>query len=453
MSTTDTPRQQFEWKTWPEAERLVVEWIEAILARVEPAADFVGRLERATSTQALDWVDYILVGASSAPLAAVGYEKASLPVPDGLSVWRHPGAQLPNVLSAEDGPHAVALKCDRVADVLLANGLNREIVGRPGEPLRQATLWQDNDAELRVVERHGYAGYTPATWSPEQILLVRQAEETWRTRPRHFEDDAAGMAQTLELARRMVELIGPDCTASLAMSAERDYWQRRNRAGQVQKARQDALGFGWANHDHHTFRSSREHFYRLIEIFETFGFANRERFWAGAEAGWGAQVMEQPRAGLVVFADVDLAPQEVLIDFAHRPLPPRDELGTVGLWCGLHGESILAAGMHHLELQFSFDRLRDDLSAEGVGMMKPFSDMEHLRQAFTEGQIWPVDRRRVERLRKAGLVDAAQAERFIRDGAIGSHMEDLQRRYGFKGFNQKSVSDIIRATDPRTAGG
>jgi hypothetical protein len=36
-------------------------------------------------------------------------------------------------------------------------------------------------------------------------------------------------------------------------------------------------------------------------------------------------------------------------------------------------------------------------------------------------------------------------------GAIGSHLENLQRKGGFKGFNQKSVSVIIQATDPRGA--
>jgi hypothetical protein len=37
----------------------------------------------------------------------------------------------------------------------------------------------------------------------------------------------------------------------------------------------------------------------------------------------------------------------------------------------------------------------------------------------------------------------------LEEGAVGSHLENLQRRGGFKGFNQKSVSVIIEATDPR----
>ena len=47
------------------------------------------------------------------------------------------------------------------------------------------------------------------------------------------------------------------------------------------------------------------------------------------------------------------------------------------------------------------------------------------------------------------MITREQADGFLRDGAIGSHLENLQRKGGFKGFNQKSVSVIISATDPR----
>jgi hypothetical protein len=36
-------------------------------------------------------------------------------------------------------------------------------------------------------------------------------------------------------------------------------------------------------------------------------------------------------------------------------------------------------------------------------------------------------------------------------GAIGSHLENLERNDGYKGFNQTGVSDIIARTDPRKA--
>jgi hypothetical protein len=121
----------------------------------------------------------------------------------------------------------------------------------------------------------------------------------------------------------------------------------------------------------------------------------------------------------------------------------------VGLWVGLHGESFLEAGMHHLEARFDFERLREQLQTRGVNTMKPFSDFAFLRQAFTEGERWPVRRERAERLVDAGLLTPAQGEQFVREGALGSHLENLQRHGGFKGFNQKSVSVVIAATDPR----
>ena len=187
----------------------------------------------------------------------------------------------------------------------------------------------------------------------------------------------------------------------------------------------------------------------MIRFLLRLGFQKRERFYAGAEAGWGAQVCEQPVAGIVVFADVDLLPEETQIDFSTVKLAPAPRQGTVGLWTALHGESFLEAGLHHLEARFDFELLSQQLRAEGVETMKPFSDFAFLRQAFTEGERWPVRPERVERLRHACLITKEQSEKFLREGALGSHLENLQRRGGFKGFNQKSVSAIISATDPR----
>ncbi len=81
--------------------------------------------------------------------------------------------------------------------------------------------------------------------------------------------------------------------------------------------------------------------------------------------------------------------------------------------------------------------------------MKPFSEFDFLKQAFTEGERWPVRPERAQRLLDAGLINSAQHAQFVEHGAIGSHLENLQRKGGFKGFNQKSVSAILSATDPR----
>jgi hypothetical protein len=184
-------------------------------------------------------------------------------------------------------------------------------------------------------------------------------------------------------------------------------------------------------------------------LFEILGFHCRERFYAGEEAGWGAQVMENPRAKLVLFLDVDLAPHELEQDFSHHPIVDMPSLGTIGLWCGLHGDSILQSGMHHLEGQFMFEELTHDLTDYNIGMMEPFSNFSYLKQAFTEGEVWRVDPKRVDALLKSQKINEEEAQKFLAHGAIGSHLENLQRREGYKGFNQKNVSYVIKMTDPR----
>ena len=159
--------------------------------------------------------------------------------------------------------------------------------------------------------------------------------------------------------------------------------------------------------------------------------------------------MEQPVCRLAVFADVDLAPDEVDGDFAHRLLESRDQLGTVGLWCALHGESMLGAGLHHLAARFDFDAVTAGLAEWGIKMMRPFSDFVYLRQAFTQGERWRVDLDRLDHLAAMCQIDSGQQAQFASEGALGSHLENIQRAEGFKGFNQRNVSDIIRRTDPR----
>ncbi|MBV8587114.1 MAG: hypothetical protein JO308_12560 [Verrucomicrobia bacterium] len=284
----------------------------------------------------------------------------------------------------------------------------------------------------------------------ELVAGIEEVREIWRVRQRDFPSDQAGADHAAESQERAIARVGADIATELFFAEERQYWESRNTAGQLQKRRQDLLGLGWGNHDHHTFRSSRPLFARLIRFLTRFGFQKRERYYAGAEAGWGAQILEHPVTGITVFADVDLLPEETEIDFSVQPLPEADRLRTVGLWCGLHGDSWLQAGMHHLEARFDFELLRDQLAGAGVGMMKPFSNFEFLKQAFTTGERWPVRPTRLADLQAKGLITAEQAGTFAREGAIGSHLENLQRKGGFKGFNQKSVSVIIAATDPRS---
>lgn len=443
--------QSYDWPLAYEAEAWLGRRIEVFLTRNLSAAGLAGRMRAETGTDFYEWVDHlVLESGCEAELRAVGLVEEEADAPAGIAVWHHPRAMMPRVLlRAGRGPEVLAIKPESLVDFLAQQDRAGPIEGEFGARLRRAVISEENGTRLEAVERLGYRGFRVEAPAVGFAAAVVKARELFRTRQRHFADDAEGVAQAQAVLDAVLALVPRDVACELFFAEERVFWEKRNRAARVQKRRQDALGLGWGNHDHHTFRCSRRLFGDLVRFLERLGLAKRERFYAGDEAGWGAQVMEASVPGIVVFADVDLQPGEIDIDFAALALAPMPELRTVGLWCGLHGDSFLQAGMHHLEARFDFALLRDQLAGEGVATMKPFSDFPFLKQAFTEGERWAVRPERVAVLRAAGLISAAQADGFLRDGAIGSHLENLQRKGGFKGFNQKAVSAIIAATDPR----
>lgn len=405
-----------------------------------------------TGTLLLDWVDHLtLLPEEVDAFTSTGFSMDALgeTAEDSPSYW-HPEAMLPRIRTAcANEPRTLALRVDSIADFLAAHRVSTGLNGPPLTRYRWATIDESDDWRLIAVERRGYRGYIPAEHSPGQAVSMLIAHETWRTRPRHFENDAVGWKRTHAWLNRLIAMVGPDAACAAVFAEERLYWQQRNRAAQIQKKRQDSLGLGWANHDHHTFRSSRKHFVELMLALEKLGFERRERYYAGAQAGWGAQILEQPVEGVVAFCDVDLEPDETDVDFSRVPLPPSRKLGTIGLWVALHGESFLQAGMHHLECRFDYALLREQLAEEGVQTMKPFSNLPFLKQAFTEGERWAVDTDRLRKLLEEEMITREQHDEFLKRGAVGSHLENLQRKGGFKGFNQKSVSAIIAAVDPR----
>lgn len=451
-STASSPLETFDWTPLPEPAAFVHELIAEFLARSPRTRELAGKMRELTGTRLVDWIDHLGISAGSEHerrLAELGFVKQS----DGEHVvWTHPRGMFPAVLmlGGRTDRRGLAIKAESVVDFLFAQGLEEVVIeGEPLAPLRRARAWAEDGAKLWVIERHGYRGFTPAGALPGLTDRVLHHTELFMRRRRRFATTEEGFEHARRLIRAAKEDVGVDRAADLFFAAERVYWMSRNRAAQVQKARQDRLGLGWANHDHHTYRSGRSHFAALVELMEELGLECRERFYTGAAAGWGAQVMEQRAAGVVVFADVDLSPEEVTDDFAHGQLAERDHLGTVGLWCALHGEAVLGAGMHHLECQFDFEIEREQLGEEGVGSMKPFTFFPHLKQAFTEPEVWAVDEGRIDGLLRRGQITMEQAQRFRREGAVGSHLEVLQRDEGYKGFNQTGISEVIRRTDPR----
>jgi hypothetical protein len=449
--------EQFKWERQPATQAFVNQQVERLLSKVPEAAAFAKRLHAEASVRFVDLVDTIRLNSADADralLSSLGWTREHRSAcPNTLFLYNELG-MFPAIGIANGQPAgtvSIDIKTEFIADFLATNDLRRDVVGAPLASFRWASLYNAGGFEWGLIERHGVQGFgEKEVRKPEDVLAV---SESFRLRPRQFDvgHDAEGFRAAHALVDAAITKIGRGYACDLWFAAEREYWMKRNLAARVQKARQDKLGIGWANHDHHTYRSSRDAFPHLVSVWEKLGFHCRERFYAGLQAGWGAQVMEDPVTNIITFNDVDMSPEELMGDFSHAGFSEkRDKLGTVGLWCGLHGEAFLQAGMHHLEAQFDHHLLTKQLEQEhGIKTMKPFTNFEFLTQAFTEGERWKVSEARLQHLVAKKFITPEQADQFRAQGALGSHLENLERNDGFKGFNQEGVSEIIAATDPR----
>ena len=438
------------WPRCPAAAAFFETQLQAIMAANPNIAAMEGRFRAGAGVSLHNLVDHWTLPETERlrnQLATIGLCETT--TSDGDPFWEHPQARLPRVrLDAALTTPRLALAAENLTEFAEANDLPMQ--GRHGDPDSgyEEVRYALERGELAVVVRQGYAGFQPGELTPAAARALARARQAFRERRRDgLESDV--LRDTQALVQSVVEEFGIDRATDEFFAAERDYYLTRNRAARWQHSRQTELGFGWANHDHHTYRSSRTGFQALMQLWQELGFINRERFYAGAEAGWGAQICEHPVSRVVIFADVDMAPTELDIDFATTELPATPDLGTIGLWCALHGSSIGKAGMHHIECEFDFALAQANLEAADFPVMAPFTDLPMLKQAFSTAEIWPVAAERLEALVAAGSLTHAQADRFREQGAPGSHIEILQRWEGFKGFNKTGVSSIIRDTDAR----
>ncbi len=434
------------WPRCPEAAAYFSSLLSAFCAKNPPVARLAMRLEQEGGVDLHALVDHWILPVSPGleeKLLALGLEKTV--TPEGDEVFAHPGARLPRVRIKDKPAPILALGVENIAEFCEKQNLPLSALHGPDDSAYQCGHVSLPHGELMPIARRGYTGFAPSHPAPENLDAVRQS---FTTRPRAG-DELAVIAEAKKRVESAAHTLGLGRATDEFFAAERDYYLTRNAAARWQLSRQVDLGIGWANHDHHTYRSSRAAFKALIQLFVSMGFVCRERFYAGAEAGWGAQVLEHPKSRVVIFADVDIAPEELDLDFSESQLTERNTLGTIGLWCGLHGSSIAEAGMHHIECEFLCQKVKSDAIAAGFPVMNPFTELPMLWQAFTQGEIWQVSEEKIKNLVSAGLITREQSEKFQQNGALGSHLEILQRWEGFKGFNKTAVSNIIRDTDAR----
>lgn len=432
---------EFDWQRYPEAGQWVLEQLEHYSRSNPGIAKLETELLEKVGARLIDFIDYLVVDSKDViqQLETFGYIQK-----DG--VWIHPGAALPRIVGGRK--KGAAVKVDSIAQFLAVRGLSLPIEGQLYTRFRRCEISTVDDVTLWVVERRYSDTVEPVAEKAGYLDLYFETLEQWKTRRRHFENETALFTHILELTDRQINTAGTDLAAYLFFEAEQDYWISKHRAAMVHKSHADIAGVGWANRDHHTYRNTRESYSNVLRLFHSLGFKPRERFYAGEEAGWGAQVMENRGIDVSLFLDVDLGPEELDIDFLDSALPQTRGIGTTGMWSFLHGSSLGEAGLHHVAVRSHFARLPEAFKKENVEMMEPFSSFSYLKQAFTRPDHWPVKPERVRYLLNEGFIDESTAEKFFQKGAVGSHVENIQRADGYKGFSQARISAIIAETDP-----
>ena len=430
------------WECQPQAQEAYSEILSDLLAGCTDAKGYAARLLDGAGIRIADIVDHLMLadGPKIAELEKNGWAA------DG-PVLRNSEGHFPPVLRADR--NAIMIRVEAIETFAQVNGLKGEIKGTPFAPLRLAQAFEGDSGSLGIVERNGGTGFTVTDDNPDEIRQARLFLQAFRSRRRQFDSPSQGLDAVEHLVDAAVAAIGPHRACAFWLIAERDYWMRRCAAGRLQKARQDSAGVGWSNIDHHTYDSSRLHFRQTIRILEKLGYQRREMLYAGELAGWGSQVLEQPVIGSTIFADVDLSPQELALDFAREDLPELPRHRRAGLLSALLGESILEAGLNHVAGLFDQQLLRAQLRAQGITMMTPFTAMPHLYQELTEGDWDAVDPARVDQLEEQGHIEAEEAEKLRLMGSIVTHLENIERNDGFKGFNREGIDSVMRKLDPR----
>ena len=449
----NSPQNSFNWGLYPQIEIFLTDQIKAFFVQNPEAHRLATKIEQRTSTFFLDWIDHIIIPEDKVQieqLESYGYFPVdSTLTPDAVQGYWHQKSTFFPILLSEKRHIEFVLKPERLDHFLQMIGKKSNILGAPYSPLRYSQVIQHGNCVLSAMERRGSNQFFVSASQNDNIPYQR-ALDRFIVRQRNFDSDCTGVDAIFTLLKDIRKHLSPARMTDAFFRAERQYWERSNRAGQLQKNSQDHFGLGWGNHDHHTYRSSRGNYQKLIQLFDYLGFHSREQFFAGEKAGWGAQVLEHPINQIVLFVDVDLTADERSQDFVHTPLEDRIQFNTVGLWVALHGESILQAGLHHLAVRLNFTQAQTTLKTMGIKTLPAFSNFTFLKQAFTEAQHTQLDPSRIQSLFHRESITPKESAIFGKEGGLHTHLENIQRNQGFKGFNQDSVSAIITALDPRT---
>lgn len=437
------------WAAHPKAEAFVRAALEAALKRAPQAEKFRASLLETCAIRLRDMLDHIAVTAEFSGYAEAGWREV------GAGVWRHFDGAFPDII--ERNALTIGFKVECVESFARCTAIDAPTEGQPYGPYRRMRVFSGDGAFFDAVERHGWSGYEAPSISTRTIDAARLHQQILRTRHRPFRRAASGLTLTKRLAIAAIAELGKNWACALFMRAERDYWAARCGPASLQQRRQRALGVGWSNIDHYAYECSREHFAYTIDLFERLGFERREFIHAGAGAGWGAQVMEQPVLRCALLVKVDASANDMRDEIAGRALSPLTVHGPVGLWTALHGESLLEGGVSQAAALYDLRAIEGLMRQDDAALTRPASDQANLRRIAARAERRAVDPKRVEALERSGHIGRAQADDWRFLGAHAGGLEMLERVDGYKGFGAAAVrreaatEGVREAPAPRSA--
>ena len=226
------------WTTQPPAAVLVAQLLDDAVSRVPAAAALRARLLDHVGVRLIDILDHFRVDAATAQrFRDAGW------IADGANsgVWRNPTGLFPAIV--EDVGVTVAFKVEYAHEFVLAQQISAAIDGALHAPFRRVRFAEGGDVRFEAIERRGSTGFEPDDPSRGVRRASRLHLQAFRSRRRAFDRVDQGYDYTNTLVAQAVSDVGKDWACWLWLRAEREYWELRNHAGRVQKARQ--VLHGW----------------------------------------------------------------------------------------------------------------------------------------------------------------------------------------------------------------
>lgn len=285
--------------------------------------------------------------------------------------------------------------------------------GRPAAPLRGCeTPSLARDPKLREMSEV----------RRRRALIQAQA---LRARRRSFRDCYSGYRYVSRLLAAAVADVGRDVARCLFLGAELEYWTTRCEPGLVQSLRQQRENIGWINVEHYVFACSRQHYHSLYALLAGLDYQATSVLKAsGAVAAVTFEVEHHPRHRLVV--EVAGAIEEYDLLMRGGPLWS-PYFGRSGLWCGLHGDSLLDGGLAHIAAAYDCEQLRRLFVLDGYDV-HIINDRHGITQLVVPGRLMAVAPYRVDTLERQGRLCRDDAERLRTHGAVSAQLHAIDKR-------------------------